>query len=164
MKTRPDLIVPIRDRRSRKRVLTLKNFGYVAIAIVVVFAALTIQSDLRHTKSDSYGRLLGKQVSGQPEVVAQKVDIVHEAPVADETSADPLLLAPAAREQYLGVNSNNMPQPQVQPTVVSSSVMTSQPVASTPNGVQIVGGPEGVTITKGQSTPRPTLSGGIFRQ
>jgi len=161
MKTRPDLIVPIRDRRSRKRVLTLKNFGYAAIALVVVFAALTLQSDLRHSKGDSYGRLFGKQVSGQPDVVPQKVDIVREAPVPDETSADPLLIAPAAREQYLGVNSSNMPQPQ---PVVSSSVMTSQPVPTTQGGVQIVGGPEGVTITKGQATPRPTLSGGIFRQ
>ena len=164
MKTRPDLIVPIRDRRSRKRVLTLKNSGYAAIALVVVFAALTIQSDLRHTKSDGYGRLLGKQVA-QPEVVPQKVDVVREAPpVADETSADPLLLAPAAREQYLGVDSSNMPQPQQTQTVVSSSVMTSQPVEMRRGDVAIVGGPEGVTITKGQATPRPTLSGGIFRQ
>ncbi|MDQ6799381.1 MAG: hypothetical protein M3041_00925, partial [Acidobacteriota bacterium] len=87
MKPRPHLIVPIRDRRTRKRFLTLKNFGYAAIAIVVVFAALTIQSDLRHTKGDGYGRLLGKQVSGQPEVVPQKVDIIREAPVPEETSA-----------------------------------------------------------------------------
>ena len=161
MKTRPDLIVPIRDRRRRKRVLTLKNFGYAAIAIVVVFAALTIQSDLRHTKGDGYGRLLGKQVSGQPDVVPQKVDIVREAPIPDQTSADPLLIAPAAREQYLGINSSNMPQPQ---PVVSSSVMTPQPVPTAQGAVQIVGGPGGVTITKGQPTPRPTLSGGIFRQ
>ena len=136
-----------------------------AIAIVVVFAALTIQSDLRHTKGDGYGRLLGKQVSGQPDVVPQKVDIVREAPIPDQTSADPLLIAPAAREQYLGINSSNMPQPQPQPQpVVSSSVMTPQPVPTAQGAVQIVGGPGGVTITKGQPTPRPTLSGGIFRQ
>ena len=166
MKSRPDLIVPVRDRRSRKRVLTLKTFGYAAIAIVVIFAAVTIQSDLRHSKGDDYGRLFGKQVSGQPDVVPQKVDIVREAPVPDETSADPLLIAPAAREQYLGVDSSNMPQPQ---PVVSSSVMTpSQPLATAaetrPGAVSIVGGPEGVTITKNQAQQRPTLSGGIFRQ
>jgi len=164
MKTRPDLVVPVRDRRSRKRVLTLKNFGYAAIGIVVVFAAVTIQSDLRHTKGGSYGRLFGKQVSGQPDVVPQKVDIVREAPVSDETSADPLLLAPAAREQYLGVNSSNMPQPQPPQPVVSSSVMTPQPLATAQGAVSIVGGPEGVTITKDQAKQRPTLSGGIFRQ
>jgi hypothetical protein len=162
MKPRPDLIVPIRDRRSRKRVITWKNFGYAAIALVVVFAALTIQSDLRHSKDDGYGRLFGKQVSGQPDVVPQKVDIVREAPVPDETSADPLLLAPAAREQYLGVNSSNMPQPQ---PVVNSSVIATQPAAETkPGAVAIVGGPEGVTISKDQAPQRPTLSGGIFRK
>jgi hypothetical protein len=160
MKPRPDLIVPIRDRRSRKRVITWKNFGYAAIALVVVFAALTIQSDLRHSKGDGYGRLFGKQVSGQPEVVPQKVDIVREAPVPDETSADPLLLAPAAREQYLGVNSSNMPQP----PVVNSSVMPTQPVQTQTGATSIVGGPEGVTITKNLAPQRPTLSGGIFRK
>ena len=164
MKTRPDLVVPIRDRRSRKRVLTLKNSGYAAIALVVIFAALTLQSDLRKSKGDGYGRLFGKQVSGQPDVVPQKVEVVTEAPVPDETSADPLLLAPAAREQYLGVNSSNMPQPQTPQPIVSSSVMASQPVATTQGAVSIVGGPEGVTITKAQATQRPTLSGGIFRQ
>ena len=163
MKPRPELIVPVGDRRSRKRVITWKNFGYAAIALVVVFAALTIQSDLRHSKGDDYGRLFGKQVSGQPEAVPQKVDIVREAPVPDESSADPLLLAPAAREQYLGVDSSNMPRPP-QP-VVSSSVMATQPAAETkPGAVAIVGGPEGVTITKDQAQQRPTLSGGIFRK
>jgi hypothetical protein len=164
MKPRPDLIVPIRDRRTRRRVLTLKNFGYAAIAFVVVFAAVTIQSDLRHSKKDSYGRLFGKQVSGQPDVVPQKVDIVTEAPVPDETSADPLLIAPAAREQYLGINSSNMPQPQPPQPIMSSSVITPQPLATAPGAVSIVGGPEGVTITKDQAKQRPTLSGGIFRQ
>jgi hypothetical protein len=159
MKTRPDLIVPIRDRRSRKRLLTLKNFGYAAIAIVVLFVALTIQSSLRRSKGDDYGRLFGKQVSGQPDIVPPKVDVVREAPVPDETSADPLLIAPAAREQYLGVDSSNTPQ-----RVLSSSVMPSQPAQTTTGEVSIVGGPEGVSITKNQAPQRPTLSGGIFRQ
>ena len=158
MKPRPDLIVPIRDRRGRKRVLTLKNFGYAAIGLVVIFAALTIQSDLRHSKGDGYGRLFSKQVSSQTDVLKPKIDIVREAPVPDETSADPLLIAPAAREQYLGVNSSNMPQP-----VVSNSVMPAQPVQTQTGAVSIVGGPEGVSVTK-QAPQRPTLSGGIFRQ
>jgi len=160
MKRRPDLIVPIRDRRRRKRILTLKNFGYAAIAMVVLFAAVTIQSDLRHPKAGTYGRLFGKQVSGQPEVVPQKMEVVREAPVADETAADPLLLAPAAREQYLGIDSTNMPKP--------AAGIAQQPQPQTApdqhGAVAIVGGPEGVTISQANATPRPTLSGGIFRQ
>ena len=159
MRHRPDLIVPIRDRRSRKRILTLKNFRYAAIAIAVLFVALTIQSDLRHHKGDGYGRLFGKQVSGQPDVVAQKVEVVHEAPVPDQTAADALLLAPAAREQYLGIDSTNMPRP-----IVNAPAVTPQAVATQSGAVTIVGGPEGVTITQANTTPRPTLSGGIFRQ
>ncbi|HYS53316.1 MAG TPA: hypothetical protein VER58_06080 [Thermoanaerobaculia bacterium] len=162
MKQRPDLIVPIRDRRRRKRILTLKNFRYVAIAMAVLFVALTIQSDLRHHKADGYGRLFDKQVSGQPAVVPQKVDVVHEAPVPDQTAADALLIAPAAREQYLGIDSTNMPRPVTKVDPALSRIAPAGEPA--PHNVTIVGGPEGVTITQANTTPRPTLSGGIFRQ
>ena len=163
MRHRPDLIVPIRDRRSRKRILTLKNFRYAAIAIAVLFVALTIQSDLRRHRGDGYGRLFGKQVSGQPDVVAQKVEVVHEAPVPDQTAADALLLAPAAREQYLGIDSTNMPRPVVNVDPALSRITPAGEPAPRA-AVTIVGGPEGVTITQANTTPRPTLSGGIFRK
>jgi hypothetical protein len=160
MRSRPDLIVPIRDRRQHKRILTLRNFGFAAIGVIVLFIALTVQSEFRHSKSENYGRLFGKQVSGQPAVVPQKVEVVHEAPVPDQTAADPLLIAPAAREQYLGVTNANAPQP-----VVSSSVVPPPPTIETrQGGVAIVGGPEGVTVAKNETAAKPTLSGGIFRQ
>jgi len=84
---------------------------------------------------------------------------VHEAPVPDQTAADALLIAPAAREQYLGIDSTNMPRP-----IVNAPAVTPQAVATQSGAVTIVGGPEGVTITQANTTPRPTLSGGIFRQ
>jgi hypothetical protein len=154
MKRRPDLIVPIRDRRQHKRILTFKNFRNLLLAIAVLFAVLTI--DPRHHAADNYGRLFGKQVSGQTDISQRTPDIVREAPVVDQTSADPLLIAPAAREQYLG--ATDLP-------VVNSGVMTVRPLdAPRGNGTTIVGGPEGVTIVQGQSPQRPALSGGIFRQ
>ena len=82
-------------------------------------------------------------------------EIVREAPVDDATSADPMLVAPAAREQILrGQN----PQP---PTTNIASV--AQPVPMTGERMTIVGGPEGVTIVR-QTGPRPVLSGGFGRQ
>ncbi len=154
MRTRPDLIVPIRDRRRRKRILTLKNFRNLVLVAAVFFAGVTIQSDLRHPRSGDYGSLFGKQVSGQMETSAKKLDVIREAPVIDQTSADPLLVAPAAREQYLGVD--NAPQ--------QTGLITAQPLDAPRANVAIVSGPNGVTIVRGDAAYRPTLSGGIFRQ
>src|SRR5438128_903580 len=105
MRHQKELIVPIRDRRQRKRMLTFKNFRWAALIFAVLFIGLTIRSEMRHEISEGYGRLFGKQVSGQTEVAKPKYDVVREAPVADRTAADPFLVQPAARaQQYLGVD------------------------------------------------------------
>jgi hypothetical protein len=149
MSHRPDLIVPIRDRRQRRRVLTLKNFGRLFLGVAILFAGLTIQSDLRHPKTGSeYGRLFGKQVSSQTAIEPKKLDVVTAAPIEDQTAADPLLVAAAAREQYLHVEST-----------------TTAGVPQT--GTNGVTGTDGTVIVRGGSAidqRHPTLSGGIFRQ
>lgn len=154
MRSRPDLIVPIRDRRKHRRILTLKNFCKVALGVAIFFLGVTIQSDLRHSHSDHYGRLFGKQVSGQSGVAAKKVDVVREAPVPDQTAVDPLLLSSAVREQYLGVNGP------MQPVNVDPALSRFAPAAD----LSMVNGPNGVTMVRGEAQKRPTLSGGIFRQ
>jgi len=154
VRNRPDLIVPIRDRRRRKRVLTLKNFRNFALGIAVLLLAVTIQSDLRHLKPGQYGRLFSKQVPSQPEIAPRKIEVVREAPpVPDQTAADPLLLASAAREQYLGVNT-----PPALPNVAPPIAVPAS------SDVAIVSGPNGVTIVRGEAKRQPALSGGIFRQ
>jgi len=152
MRSRPDLVVPIRDRRKHRRILTLKNFRKVALGVAIFFLGVTIQSDLRHSNSSDYGRLFGKQVSGQTAVAAKKVDVVRETPVPDQTAVDPLLLSAAVREQYLGVNAE---------PALSRFAPAGEPA---PLGVATVNGPNGVTIVRGEAQKRPTLSGGIFRQ
>jgi hypothetical protein len=159
MKQRPNLMVPIRDRRQRKRILTLKNFGKFALMMAIVLLGITIVLHLDQKANGDYGRLFGKQVPRQTEIARRPVDVIREAPpVVDQTAADPMLVAPAAREQYLGVDSANRP-------VVTSGVMTAQPLdAPRGTGTSIVGGPEGVAVVKGGTPQRPALSGGIFRQ
>ena len=140
---RPDLIVPIRDRRKRRRILTLKNLGWVAIIFAAFFVGITIESNLRRrSTTDAYGRLFGKQVSSQTTITPKKYEAVTEAPVVDQTAADPLLVDAMRREQYLQVQT-----------------------ATTPPASDTVSGPNGITIITGRPQPsRPLLSGGIFRQ
>ncbi len=143
--TRPaELIVPIRDRRKRRRILTLKNFRKVIIAIAIFFLGVTIQSDFRHSNGDHYGRLFAKQVSSQTAITPKKYETVPETRVEDQTAADPLLLSAAAREQYLRGET----------TAIVHVTQTDS-----------VSGPNGIVITRTKpEQSHPTLSGGIFRQ
>jgi hypothetical protein len=138
MRTRPDLIVPIRDRRQHRRILTLKNFAYVFFAVIIFFAGLTMQSDFRHKdKSEDYGRLFGKQVHVDAVVEPKKADVVV-APIEDQTAADPLLISAQKREEWL----------RVEPATTATSTQ----------------GP-GIVVTRQNPQPsQPLLSGGIFRQ
>ena len=155
------------DRRQRKRILTLKNAGRFAIAIAVVFAGLTIQSEMRRGPSDgNYGRLLGKQVARQDEISKPKFDVVKEGPVADQTAADPTLLQPGVKAQQYGsgvdLTPSGAPAPSPATAAEAAAPHTGEPIG---HGTAIVGGSDGITIVKGGTQQqRPVLSGGIFKQ
>ena len=157
MHHRRDLIVPVRDRRQRKRYLTLKNFGWATLAFVVVFAGISIRSELRGTKAD-YGRLFEREI---PVPVKQKpVEVVREAvaePVPDQTHADPMLVEPMTRAQWL-YGDPLAPTPVEQPVARAEAS-----VAAGQTRVAIVGGPEGVSVVKTERRA-PVLAGGFGRR
>lgn len=111
------------ERRQRVRILTLKNLGFATIAAIVLLVAANLISEARRTRSGEYGGLFGSEVQKTETLTPRKVEVVTEAPAAipDRVTADPLLLAPAAREQQLlDVNPRTQTQtvvPQTQPAV-----------------------------------------------
>lgn len=158
MRRRPDLIVPIHDRRKRRRILTLKNFAIAMVVFVVIFAGISIRSELRGTSAD-YGRLMQRELP--PPITPDKpVEVVTEAsqPVPEATHADPLLLAPMAREQWLHGDPNA-------PVATTAEVMprAEVSVATGETRVAIVGGTEGVSVVK-RERRGPVLAGGFGRQ
>jgi hypothetical protein len=164
MKPRSQLVLPIRDRRSRRRILTLKNFAKAGAVLVVIFILLSF--DWNRPDAKDYGRLLARQVT-PAEPAKTATPVIREAEVQDQTAADPLLVAPAAREQELGVNVTMPPRTQtVAPAAVASAYQPEviAPAASGTKGVVIVGDENGVAIVKSKAAPRPVLSGGIFKQ
>ena len=168
MKRKPELIVPIRDRRSHRRIFTLKNFAKAALVAILVFVLLSF--DWHRPMSRDYGRLFAHQVT-PVEAAKPQTPVVVEGKVEDQTSIDPLLIAPAAREQALGVNINLPPR---ETTTVAPAAIAVAPIAPTiepeaphatgTRGVVIVGDANGVAIVKSTAAPRPVLSGGIFKQ
>src|SRR6266516_6760554 len=97
---RGELIVPIRDRRQHRRILTLRNFGKAILVIVAIFAGITIEANLRKPKTDDYGRLYRNRVE-QTSTVARKPDIVQEGQINDANAADQTLVVAQARAQIL---------------------------------------------------------------
>jgi len=171
---KPLLIVPIRDRRQRRRILTIRNCAISMLSVAVIFAAVSIYNEARHAPAGEYGRLFGSQVPATNTAISRKVDVVTEGPVDDQRAADPMLIAPAAREQLLLANSNvpaATPAPQTVTVPVAAPVPAPSAIGNVSgHGTTIVGDGNGVSIvhasaTSTTSTPaRPVLSGGIFKQ
>src|SRR5258706_3683561 len=84
------------ERRQHRRIVTLKNFGLFMVFVVIVYAGLSVDDLLRRSSAGD-GRLMRQ--GAVHDDVRPPVQVVTEAPVSDETSVDPLLMAPAAREQ-----------------------------------------------------------------
>ena len=150
---RPDLIVPIRDRRKRRRILTLKNFGIVVLVGMVAFVAISIRSEMRSLQPGDYGRLFGREVP--PPVEPKPMEVVQEEapqPVSDQTHADPMLVEPMKRSQWL---VDDTATSTVTPVVTTAAMRGDGDVA-------IVGGAEGVTVVRREKR-RPVLSGGFGR-
>jgi hypothetical protein len=154
MNRRPDLIVPIRDRRQHKRYLTLRNFAILCAVAFVAFIAVSIYSEVRRPAPNEYGRLARREIPAPPPVT-KTMDVVEEAgSIPDQVSADPTLVQPMTRAQWLGEETTSAGVIQPAP----------EPVSTIQRGddVVIVGGPEGVTIVK-QKRRKPVLSGGFGR-
>jgi hypothetical protein len=160
MQRKPDLIVPIRDRRQHKRYLTLRNAAKAFAVFSVVFLAITIRSEMQPRHGDGFGRLLQKEM---PKVEAKPVEVVHEAPapVPDQTAADPMLVAPAAREQWL-YDDRQQPTTAASLQPVPSNTATVTAPVEGDSRFAIVGGSEGVTLVE-QTQHRRVLRGGFGR-
>lgn len=152
-RSRPDLIVPIHDRRQRRRILTLKNLGYALLVLVGIFAAITIEANLRGRRKpgDDFGRLYGRQIESAT-AVPKKPEIVQEAPVPDQTAPDPMLVDAMRREQLLHHEAPTLSEPG------PAENRTHAPGSK----IAIVGGPEGVNIVQNQRA-QPVLRGGFGR-
>jgi hypothetical protein len=160
MQRKPDLIVPIRDRRQHKRYLTLRNAAKAFVVCAVVFLAITIRSEMQPRHADGFGRLLQKEM---PKVEAKPVEVVHEAPppVSDHTAADPMLVAPAAREQWLYDDQQQPTNAASLQPVPSNTATVTAPVEGD-SRFAIVGGAEGETLVE-QTQHRRVLRGGFGR-
>ncbi|HXA20223.1 MAG TPA: hypothetical protein VN380_24810 [Thermoanaerobaculia bacterium] len=152
----PLLIVPIRDRRQRRRILTIRNCAITMLAVAIVIASFSIYSERRHSTA-GYGGLFGTEVAATNRV-ERKSDVIDEGTVADQSAPDPMLGAPGAREQVLAAT----PTP-----IVPVTTTTIAPAVAEGHGATIVGDGKGITVVKAPATstaPHPVLSGGIFKQ
>lgn len=139
---RPDLIVPIRDRRKRKRILTLKNFAIVSGVMLLVFVAISTYSEMRSIPSADFGRLFGRQLPPPPP--PKPMEVIEEAPVTDHTQA--VLVDTTARTQWI---EQDLAPPKIEPLRQGQDVV-------------VVGDTAGITVVR-RERRRPELAGGFGR-
>jgi len=149
---------PVRDRRRGKRFMTLRNAGKVLIALVVIFAVISLWSERRRIAPGQFGRLYEKRTRDlkfepkRPEVV-----VVEDTNIHDQTAPDPMLLDGVDREQWLGVNQAlgvpNPPaavDPLAAPAATSTGAVTFSPGKKRPlsekGKVKVSGGAGGLTV------------------
>ncbi len=158
---RPELNILNRDRRAHRRILTLKNARLVVLGLMLLTAGVVLYARRQHGNAGDYGRLFGKQIT-QPQVQAPRhPDVVTEAPVPDQTAADPLLVAPAAREQYLGVDQQTGAPAQA-PAVLATPAPNAIAIQQG-DRVAVVGDASGVSIARTTGAATPKLRGGFGR-
>ena len=153
------MVVPVRDRRQRRRILTLKNFWKFALVIIAIFAGITIEANLRHSKTTDYGRLYGNRVQ-QTSTVSRKQEIVQEGQINDATAADPTLIGAQARAQIL---TGEADKPLTQTVPAAPGSIPPTPVQDSAGRYIITGGPEGVTLVQ-KNNAKPVLGGGFGKQ
>jgi hypothetical protein len=149
MRQRPDLIVPVKDRRQHKRYLTLKNLAIAAAVAFALFVVVTVLSEYRRPAANDYGRIVKGEISAKP-VEPRPMDVVREdAPAIDDQAyADPTLVTPMARQQWLGNDTQSVAAMQPAP---STTTVREDAVA--------------LDETSGeQKKKRPLLTGGFGRK
>lgn len=146
------------ERRQHRRIVTVRNFSIAFAVTVLAFMAITIRSEMRGSKTRSYGRLYEKQIVA--DVKQKPVEVVREVPpaVPDQTHADPMLVEPMNREQWLHDAGTQ------EPAAFHTASAAAQVVGPSEGDsrVTIVGGPEGVTVVR-ETRRKPVLSGGFGR-
>jgi hypothetical protein len=132
------------ERRKHVRILTIRNFGWAMLALVVALAAANVISEMRKPRPGEFGRLT---LDSQP-VALQRPQAVKEDEVPDVTPTMPAASlvseAPAAA----------LPTPAKVPAADGGA---------TQNHVTIVGGADGIQVVTSRKDATPKLSGGIFR-
>ncbi len=162
---RPDLIVPIKDRRQHKRYLTVRN-GAIAFAVaVMLFLGISIYSEIGPRGGDTFGSLLEREMPKQHEAKPPEVVTEAGAPIDDHSAPDPMLVAPAAREQWLhdSTSAAASAAATIEPVAAPAPITLSRRSAAADTSIAIVGGPEGVVVVE-QKKKQPLLTGGFGRQ
>jgi hypothetical protein len=133
------------------------------LAVAVVIASFSIYTE-RRRRTGGYGGLFGTEAPATNRV-ERKSDVIDEGTVADQSTPDPMLDAPVAREQVMPEQVlATFPTPIVPAT---TTTIAPAPVVAEGHGATIVGDGKGVTVVKAPDTstaPQPVLSGGIFKQ
>ena len=135
------------ERRSGTRIVTLKNAGWLALAVTVLFLIVSAYMERRARGGENYGRLYDERIeSSNPPPAAAPPEVILE-----EAEAPPARPDSRRRDELLGVTST-----------MTEPVATAAPAIPPPvrrrrgdGRVVITGGTEGVRMDVQPPAPQP---------
>lgn len=149
-------LLPPRDRRRRKRVLTLRNARFFALALIGLFVLVSLFFEFRPMRPGQFGRLYERRTRDAAVNARKPYPVIQETNISDQIGADPLLLEAARRQQYLGVTPADIAamREAAQPTAHSPEVipggtpLLQQNTSQEKARIEITGGPGGVYVKR----------------
>lgn len=145
---------PPRDRRRGKRYLTVKNVSIFVGAAIVLFALISLASEMRGRNDDGFGRLYERRTVDMEDIEPRApIEVITESSINDQKAADPMLLDSISREAWLGVTPDMVPGASREATTYpgsgtgSTGISANRPLDVPKNGkVVITGGADGVQL------------------
>jgi hypothetical protein len=142
------------ERRSGMRIITLKNAGWLALSVTVVFVIFSAYMERRSRGTSDYGRLYDRRIEEtRPASTAAQPEVVLEAP---ERPAGTSVLQRGRGDVLLEVTDTE--------AATTDSAAGAAPVVKRPvrlrrdgNRVVISGGTEGVRTGVQPAAPQPEL-------
>lgn len=145
---------PPRDRRRGRRIFTLNHFYLALLVGAVVFAVISISSEMRPEKAGDYGRLFNSRTRPVAPPSPRPI-VVHEQEIPDQSVSDPMLVRTVPAEEYLGVVQPVTSSVEMEPLTASSGDM--EPVAA---GSTSFAAPEQPVVETVDHNKRLVLTGG----
>ena len=127
--------LPPRDRRQRRRILTLRNSIWILGAILVVFGAYSLWNELHPKSDDGLALLEERQQRVENDIVREVTPYVaDDERVAELDPRLPISAEPSRKDEFLGVED---PEPrhslQREDTVMIAPLGTNREPAPSPS-------------------------------
>lgn len=125
---------PQRDRRKRRRIITMRNVAWTALVVFVLFAGFSLWHELNPSSDDASALLDTRKQRVEDQVVREQIPYVDTAEVSEHDPREPMWVERPSQEELLGVDPNEQYRSRSSREVEPDSARIDPSPALTPRG------------------------------